>query len=63
MTSATTVNLTFANPGGATAGNPLNIAINYTGTTQYGSPYAFKGTRTAIPRASSAASASTRTAA
>ena len=45
MTSATTVNLTFANPGGATApANPLNIAINYTGTTQYGSPYAFKGT-------------------
>ena len=64
MTSATTVNLTFANPGGATTpANPLNIAINYTGTTQYGSPYAFKGTRTAIPRASSAASASTRTAA
>ena len=45
MTSATTVNLTFANPGGATTpANPLNIAINYTGTTQYGSPYAFKGT-------------------
>ena len=44
MTSATTVNLTFANPGGAAPANPLNIAINYTGTTQYGSPYAFKGT-------------------
>ena len=64
MTSATTVNLTFANPGGATTpANPLNIAINYTGTTQYGSPYAFRAPRTAIPRASSAASASTRTAA
>ena len=63
MTSATTVNLTFANPGGATTpANPLNIAINYTGTTQYGSPYA-RAPRTAIPRASSAASASTRTAA
>ena len=63
MTSATTVNLTFANPGGATAGQPAEHRHQYTGTTQYGSPYAFKGTRTAIPRASSAASASTRTAA
>ncbi|MBR8654919.1 flagellar hook-basal body complex protein [Achromobacter sp. Marseille-Q0513] len=45
MTSATTVNLSFANPGGTTTpASPLNIAINYTGTTQYGSPYAFKGT-------------------
>ncbi len=40
LTSAPIVNLTFAQPGGtATPADPLNIAINYTGTTQYGSNY------------------------
>ncbi|MGE8657316.1 MAG: flagellar hook-basal body complex protein [Achromobacter sp.] len=43
MTSANTVNLTFATPGGnTTPADPLAIAINYTGTTQYGSAYALK---------------------
>ena len=40
LTSAPIVNLTFAQPGGtATPADPLNIAMNYTGTTQYGSNY------------------------
>ncbi|KXJ64473.1 flagellar biosynthesis protein FlgE [Achromobacter xylosoxidans] len=40
LTSAPIVNLTFAQPGGsATPADPLNIAVNYTGTTQYGSNY------------------------
>lgn len=40
LTSAPIVNLSFAQPGGtATPADPLNIAINYTGTTQYGSNY------------------------
>ena len=40
LTSAPVVNLTFAQPGGtATPADPLNVAINYTGTTQYGSNY------------------------
>ncbi|WMD22622.1 flagellar hook-basal body complex protein [Achromobacter seleniivolatilans] len=40
MTSQPTVTLSFAQPGGATTpADPLNIAINYTGTTQYGSNY------------------------
>lgn len=40
LTSAPIVNLTFAQPGGtATPTDPLNIAVNYTGTTQYGSNY------------------------
>lgn len=40
LTSAPVVNLTFAQPGGtATPADPLNIAVNYTGTTQYGSNY------------------------
>ncbi|MNQ64095.1 Flagellar hook protein FlgE [compost metagenome] len=40
MTSAPTVTLSFAQPGGtATPADPLNIAVNYTGTTQYGSNY------------------------
>ncbi|MBB1624478.1 flagellar hook-basal body complex protein [Achromobacter sp. UMC71] len=43
MTSATTVNLSFATPGGGTTpADPLAIAVNYTGTTQYGSAYALK---------------------
>ncbi|CAB3694454.1 MAG: flagellar hook-basal body complex protein [Achromobacter pulmonis] len=43
MTSANTVNLSFATPGGnTTPADPLAIAINYTGTTQYGSAYALK---------------------
>ncbi|ALX83844.1 flagellar biosynthesis protein FlgE [Achromobacter denitrificans] len=43
MTSATTVNLSFATPGGTTTpADPLAVAINYTGTTQYGSPYVLK---------------------
>lgn len=43
MTSATTVNLSFATPGGnTTPADPLAIAVNYTGTTQYGSAYALK---------------------
>lgn len=40
LTSAPIVNLSFAQPGGtATPADPLNIALNYTGTTQYGSNY------------------------
>ncbi|CAB3702239.1 hypothetical protein LMG26685_05366 [Achromobacter mucicolens] len=40
LTSAPIVNLSFAQPGGtATPADPLNIAVNYTGTTQYGSNY------------------------
>ncbi|AVJ27629.1 flagellar hook-basal body complex protein [Achromobacter spanius] len=40
LTSAPIVNLTFAQPGGTTTpADPLNVAINYTGTTQYGSNY------------------------
>ncbi|MNX38765.1 Flagellar hook protein FlgE [compost metagenome] len=40
MTSAPTVTLSFAQPGGtATPSDPLSIAVNYTGTTQYGSNY------------------------
>lgn len=43
MTSATTVNLSFATPGGGTTpADPLAIAVDYTGTTQYGSAYALK---------------------
>jgi len=43
MTSAPTVNLSFATPGGGTTpADPLAIAVNYTGTTQYGSAYALK---------------------
>ncbi|BEG73201.1 flagellar hook-basal body complex protein [Achromobacter xylosoxidans] len=43
MTSATTVNLSFAAPGGGTTpADPLAVAVNYTGTTQYGSAYALK---------------------
>ncbi|KQZ98206.1 MAG: flagellar hook-basal body complex protein [Achromobacter sp.] len=40
LTSAPIVNLSFAQPGGtSTPADPLNVAINYTGTTQYGSNY------------------------
>lgn len=40
LTSAPVVNLSFDEPGGATTpADPLNIAINYAGTTQYGSDY------------------------
>ncbi|APX74113.1 Flagellar hook protein flgE [Achromobacter insolitus] len=40
MTSAPVVNLSFAAPGGGTTpADPINIAMNYTGTTQYGSAY------------------------
>ncbi|WP_343737235.1 flagellar hook-basal body complex protein [Achromobacter sp.] len=40
LTSAPVVNLTFDEPGGdVTPADPLNVAINYTGTTQYGSNY------------------------
>ena len=40
LTSAPTVTLSFAQPGGtATPADPLSIAVNYTGTTQYGSNY------------------------
>lgn len=40
LTSAPVVNLSFAQPGGtATPADPLNVAVNYTGTTQYGSNY------------------------
>ncbi|HEY9274332.1 flagellar hook-basal body complex protein [Achromobacter sp.] len=40
MTSAPVVNLSFATPGGgATPADPINIAMNYAGTTQYGSAY------------------------
>src|SRR3546814_10017783 len=40
MTSAAGVTLRFAGPGGAgTPADPLSIAMNYTGTTQYGSDY------------------------
>ncbi|MCW3153920.1 flagellar hook-basal body complex protein [Achromobacter spanius] len=40
MTSAPVVTLSFAAPGGAvTPADPLSIAMNYTGTTQYGSDY------------------------
>lgn len=40
LTSAPVVNLSFAQPGGTTTpADPLNVAINYTGTTQYGSNY------------------------
>jgi len=43
MTSAPTINLSFATPGGGTTpADPLAIAVNYTGTTQYGSAYALK---------------------
>ena len=41
MTSAATVNLSFATPGGGTTpADPLAISVNYAGTTQYGSAYA-----------------------
>ncbi|CAB3888483.1 flagellar hook-basal body complex protein [Achromobacter anxifer] len=40
MTSAPVVNLSFATPGGGTTpADPINIAMNYAGTTQYGSAY------------------------
>ncbi len=40
LTSAPVVTLEFAQPGGtATPADPLSIAVNYTGTTQYGSNY------------------------
>ncbi|CAB3630825.1 flagellar hook-basal body complex protein [Achromobacter pestifer] len=40
LTSAPVVTLTFAQPGGTTTpADPLSIAMNYTGTTQYGSNY------------------------
>lgn len=40
LTSAPIVNLSFGQPGGAAApADALNVAINYTGTTQYGSNY------------------------
>ncbi|QVQ28743.1 flagellar hook-basal body complex protein [Achromobacter deleyi] len=40
LTSAPTVTLSFAQPGGtSTPADPLSIAVNYTGTTQYGSNY------------------------
>ncbi|MDT4833348.1 flagellar hook-basal body complex protein [Achromobacter agilis] len=40
LTSAPVVTLSFAQPGGTTTpADPLNIAMNYTGTTQYGSNY------------------------
>lgn len=40
MTSAPVVNLSFANPGGGTTpADPINIAMNYAGTTQFGSAY------------------------
>lgn len=43
MTSATTVNLSFAAPGGGTTpADPLAVSVNYAGTTQYGSAYALK---------------------
>ena len=43
MTSAATVNLSFATPGGGTTpADPLAISVNYAGTTQYGSAYALK---------------------
>lgn len=43
LLSAPTVELSFATPGGTvTPAEPLNIVMNYTGTTQYGSDYALK---------------------
>ncbi len=40
LTSAPIVNLSVAQPGGTTTpADPLNIALDYTGTTQYGSSY------------------------
>jgi len=40
LTSAPIVNLSVAQPGGdTTPADPLNIALDYTGTTQYGSSY------------------------
>lgn len=40
LTSAPVVNLRFEQPGGnTTPADPLTIAMNYTGTTQYGSDY------------------------
>ncbi|WLW59346.1 MULTISPECIES: flagellar hook-basal body complex protein [Achromobacter] len=40
MTSAPVVNLSFATPGeGAAPADPINIAMNYAGTTQFGSAY------------------------
>ncbi|CAB3651566.1 MULTISPECIES: flagellar hook-basal body complex protein [Achromobacter] len=40
MTSAPVVTLSFAAPGGTTTpADPISIAMNYTGTTQYGSDY------------------------
>ncbi|MFF7399296.1 flagellar hook-basal body complex protein [Achromobacter sp. NPDC008082] len=40
MTSAPVVTLSFATPGGTTTpADPISIAMNYTGTTQYGSDY------------------------
>ena len=40
LTSAPVVNLSFEQPGGnTTPADPLTIAMNYTGTTQYGSDY------------------------
>nr|WP_314365722.1 flagellar hook-basal body complex protein [uncultured Achromobacter sp.] len=40
LTSAPVVTLSFAQPGGTTTpADPISIAMNYTGTTQYGSNY------------------------
>ncbi|MGY6269866.1 flagellar hook-basal body complex protein [Achromobacter denitrificans] len=40
LTSAPVVSLSFAQPGGtSTPSDPLNISLDYTGTTQYGSSY------------------------
>ena len=40
LTSAPVVTLEFDNPGGTTTpADPISIAMNYTGTTQYGSAY------------------------
>jgi flagellar hook protein FlgE len=40
MTSAPVVNLSFGTPGeGAAPADPINIAMNYAGTTQFGSAY------------------------
>ncbi len=45
LTSAPIANFTFANPGGAaTPADPLAIAVNYTGTTQYGTSYGMEPT-------------------
>ncbi len=45
LTSAPIVNLSFNQPGGTTTpADPLAIAMNYTGTTQFGTNYNMKGT-------------------